>query len=150
MTTPADQTPGSKDIDREVAEKVMGWKWYTALRKSYLVPPFAHEYFDSLPSHWTPEKAGVVSSIEVHYSKYGHMAIQRFSTDIAAAWQVVEKMLADDALVALLPQPPITLADEPDEPWCCVVRAGGGQKRVYAATAPLAICLAALSVIIRP
>ena len=66
----------------------------------------------------------------------------RYSTDIAAAWQVVEKLLE------VLPYQDIHLEHLEWTGWavgtCFDKSEGGWDDWVYADTAPLAICLAAL------
>lgn len=64
-----------------------------------------------------------------------------YTTDIAAAWQVVEKMLQRGVIDGLYP------AYDGDKflHWCCVTDIDGNRQGHTADTAPLAICRAALA-----
>lgn len=80
-------------IDVQVAEKVMGWKWMHILAKhngrnedySRLVPGHTYEAFIEEPNAvWQPGILGVRDNFSVPH----------YSSDIAAAWAVVEHMQA--------------------------------------------------------
>lgn len=78
--------PGRK-LDALVAEKVMGWKWYNILGNS--------------------EQQVLASSQEDALSlRPGQMVydlVPCYSTDIAAAWLVVERLLRDGIQLCILP-----------------------------------------------
>lgn len=104
-----------RELDALVAEKVMGWKPCVTQDHPGWV------YFDS--------GAG------------GGKIAPAFSTDIAAAWEVVEK---------LSPRYAIRILNDatPGPSWCCEMAHGyGNDIEVEAETAPLAICRAALEAI---
>jgi hypothetical protein len=104
----------SRELDACVAEKVMGWK-----RTPY-------EYGD----HWND-----------HSGKYlgcGYQdLVPPYSSDIAAAHRVVEKMLADGHLIGISHDYLLS-----DDKW--VVEFAAGPCDGEATTLPLAICIAAL------
>lgn len=107
-----------RDLDALVAEKVMGWRW----SGRYLVPPA-----DVETSFWdgSCNRDGVPRFLP------------RYSTDISAAWGVVEKLRDEVAFLDILPA-----ADH----YIVKIQSAHGTDYVTAETAPLAICLAALKV----
>lgn len=109
-----------RELDAEVAERVMGWRVERQRGNSpWLVKRPDHEW----------------SRIEQH----------AFSTDIAAAWQVVEKMQADGWGHKHLTHS--QYAESPSVEWT-FMQPGKGIRSIVKAeamTAPLAICLAALA-----
>jgi hypothetical protein len=107
-----------RKLDALVAELVMGWT--DAVISNY---PFQFHY---LPNSDPPYKR-----------------TPNFSTDIAAAWQVVEKMGASfDKL---------TLVGSDAQTWrCSVLRDGIFPRVADAPSAPLAICRAALACVSTP
>lgn len=74
------------DFDAEVAEKVMGWQWMV-----YAIKPREGEetaqLHESESVMWKVAPSGVLRSA----SRWG---IPRYSTDVAAAFQIVEAMRA--------------------------------------------------------
>ena len=96
-----------RELDAEIAEEVMGW-----------TPRGAH------PIHGCPMFATGSNDTFAPY----------FSTDIAAAWQVVQKMgeSCDQATIEVC-----------GGEWMCEFDGVGDQAH----TAPLAICLAALKAV---
>lgn len=129
--------PG-RELDALVAEKVMGWQWANeGVRGQYrLHPPDSTSPTGAYPvdvgpgEEWSP------------------------STDIAAAWEVVEKLRAMNSTLELY-SPGALVNDEMgihavewqatfkswEEPW------GPHGPSVEAQTAPHAICLAALKAV---
>ena len=103
-----------RDLDAEIAEKVMGWTFVT-------FPDGACPEI----KHW-------------HAADGAHVSLRPFSTSIADAWQVVEKMNDERAWSFEMER----VGGEDQETG---VRFGGNSGFVYAQTAPLAICLAALA-----
>ena len=79
-----------RELDAAVAEKVMGWRWVQAPQYDYdgplpeqgkvLVPPD----HDDKNYQWQPK--GVIQP-------YAFVGGMRWSTDIAAAWEVVDRVL---------------------------------------------------------
>lgn len=136
-----------RELDALVAEKVMGWPheqmlvgigtFYDAM---HLEPSRAayrrRSHVDRFWERWSPSGSEVVVSDTV----------PSYSTDIAAAWEVVEHL-------------PLTWWPEvgrmqDGSSWYCELCLGspdpagvGPAIRVVAATAPLAICLAALKAV---
>lgn len=85
--TPADM-PAGPEMDALVAEKVMGWRWRKSSatgRRCLFSPTRWPEWFTAL--------ADGTEGIVGDWDRPTH--IPRYSTDIAAAWEVVEKMRAN-------------------------------------------------------
>ena len=130
-----------RELDALVAEKVMDWEVDGAVVG---IPQVKVHFpgFDT-PSHWPPPM-----------TDQGHRHCHRFSTDIAAAWEVVEKLISLGAAVSLfshevLPGYAGTVLG--DVLWSVEVVPDGNKPRPIttssseAVTAPHAICLAALA-----
>lgn len=103
-----------RELDALIAEKVMGWTWKEVEGEQYLYPP-----------------------------RPGDVNIPHYSTDIAAAWQVVEKLAELGMLTSVCwgrsgNHGIIASVD---------ILEGGFNKPIAAHTAPLAICLAALETV---
>lgn len=99
-----------RELDKLIAEKVMGWNFSDAAQAWY--PPNLHPLSNVL----------------------GH-AIPSYSTDIVAAWKVVERLIKDGHACDVLY----------DHGWSCHSDLRG--RREYGETAPHAICLAALAIV---
>ncbi len=142
----------SEELDREVAEKVMGWKpvhLITGDDHYWLCRPEAYEDM-RVPIVMKDGKQGkcYLNSERLPNLAYA-LAVPKFSTDISAAWQVVEKMgisviASEDGWYAGVTKDVIHTCDN----------AGHEAKEVQAHfvladTAPLAICRAALSALDR-
>jgi hypothetical protein len=99
-----------RELDALVAEKVMGWK-----------PVQIHSATDCYD-----DEHGISKCLEFH----------QFSTDIACAWQVVEKLEVNFLFDI----------DNWNDQWKCTVLERGNNRSWTARekTFPLAICLAAL------
>ena len=114
-----------RELDALVAEKVMGRVWavapMTAPIKVLIEPQFK-------TGDWQELKGGEIAS-------FGNLPL--YSTDIAAAWEVVEKLRGDRITVG------VTAYDRDVE---CEIHIGG-LHTVRAETAPLAICRAALKAV---
>lgn len=107
-----------REIDRKVAEHVMGWIRVKNSVGSHLIDS-AHIVMDE------------------RRELYGTGSVPRYSTDIAAAWSVVEKMgnVTFDILKL-----------QADEEYVCeFVLAGNKISCSSSKSAPLAICKAALA-----
>lgn len=116
--------PAGPDLDRLVAEKVMGWKWgptgadYSGWQGSKQYPNgMWNRKNDACRGHWSP------------------------STDIAHAWEVVEHMEQNGGLIANMYSQrgcwSVGIEPLPESRYIEVFRE-------VAETAPLAICRAAL------
>lgn len=130
MTTPADQTPGSKSgeaLDARVAVEVMGWRQHSDMKDC-----------------WTGDDMPKLGQMRFVPYKQKHYFCP--STDIAAAWEVVEKMRCEGRHVA------VSVVGAENPTWICLIGYPGdtdprSARRTVAEspTAPLAICLAALA-----
>jgi len=136
--TAIDEMPAGRELDALVAEKVMGWR-ITAWNDGEpwgnreVFPPFE-------PINGIPADCDCISHSEAGEPPH-------YSTDIAAAWEVVEKMNVDyDVMVR-------QQRFKPDVWECYIVRNGpfGPYDRDFwegrADTAPLAICRATLKTV---
>ena len=133
-------TEQSRALDAQVAERVMGWKWYG------MSPAFAELAGQDHP--WVGRRAlredasNGVWTVEATLDMPVHddfSTFPRYSTDMAAAWLVVEKLAAQGlrlSLDAFGGDP--WWAEFADEKW-----ERGAQAT--APTAPEAICRAALA-----
>jgi hypothetical protein len=129
-----EQRQAGRELDAEIAEKVMGLDviQITCIDHRGAVPDIGSK---SAPYKMSNGKMGVQAT-----------RIPGYSTDIAAAWQVAEKLggycyLWRDGGVA-----PLMF----DGQWECKLRRDNDPDRRYyavAPTAPLAICLAAIQAI---
>jgi hypothetical protein len=136
-----------RELDALVAEKVMGWRWFHFLNKCYLIPPRnTATGFDPANTlrHWDGEgKEGTPDLEWTTLTNYPNFRLRHYSTDIAAAWEVVEK---DDGWGF---DWTLTRWMASSKPWACVAYrvADGEAFSGMAATAPHAICLAALKAV---
>ncbi len=104
--------PG-KELDALIAEKVMG----LAVEKFMINPP--------KPTGWVKLKLDTNSK---------SFELPKYSTDISAAWEVVEKFV------------PLSL-DHTDGNWRCGIAKEGEVYHAGAESAPHAICIAALKAV---
>ena len=111
-----DEIPPGREMDALVAEKVMGWIRYN-------------------DSQGWPSGAKHTGNRRRSYPRY--------STDIAAAWEVVEKLLRDNGELVVAIQ-------SDDHDWVCTIRDDPLNIVGYSRspTAPLAICRAALMTVL--
>lgn len=137
--------PGRK-LDALVAEKIMGLRvvahdWPCGRDPEfgdYEAASFWEEEMEERGPVYVPEDGSwppkYLLDVKAHYAYVEPVPF--YSTDIAAAWQVVEKMITDKGLFCL------TIDDESDGFWC---HFGNCAHEAYG-TAPEAICKAALLV----
>jgi len=145
-----DEMPAGREMDALVAEKVMGWLAWSERRPEYI-----HVVFQR-PGEREPFMK--FRNPEAERARYAPMAfgdidpmnhvvcdIPRYSTEIAAAWEVVERLRADKVMGGAS----IAAVNAPDDAtpgeWC--VEWFDGNRTLDCATgdtAPLAICRAAL------
>ncbi len=137
-----------RELDALIAEKVMGWRWFRFLNKCYLIPPRNTETgFDPahVLSHWDGEgKEGTPDLEWTTLSSYPNFRLRHYSTDIAAAWEVVEKVQANGWTFHV---DDVGFNNGIEGKWrVLLTEAETGDKHVFADgdTAPHAICLAAL------
>lgn len=106
-----------RELDALVAEKVMGWSGV--------------------------EWRGFEYAVGIHPVTGMVQGVYRYSTDITDAWQIVERLTRDGRAVF------IDSAGFDPEEWRVIVSVDDpeGQLPSEAATAPLAICLAALETV---
>jgi hypothetical protein len=124
--------PG-RELDALVAEKVMGWIWVkrTDLNRTPEHPGFTPwtRYLTNLPlAEW---QVPTDESLPIDYP----FSLPEYSTDIAAAWEAVEKLL--NLFQGVYRR---------DATWIACFD-NGNRQYAYADTAPHAICLAALKTI---
>ena len=126
-----DKHEAGPELDAVVAETRMGWKWVSACGASHLVP-HADDLVRSLPSHWDHGKKFDAKDITTVYSNMSHLAIPRYSRDIAATWMVVDPWNGDFDL------------RRQNGRWRATFFRPSEEFEAWAATPELAICLAAL------
>jgi hypothetical protein len=125
-----DHLPAGRDLDELIAEKVMGW-----------IPGPCTGHTIELPGGWGCDEC----TAEGQWGFQGHHTKlpRQYSTDIAAAWEVVEKLQKEW----------IVIINGYQDKWDVEVNMSGKYvSEVYesALTAPHAICLAALEAVSYP
>lgn len=123
-----------RELDAEVAIKVMGWRrvhWREWMRLKD--PAYETTAPDSLLSWWVDTHNELQGNAEDLSSEEEAAPPWSPSTDIAAAWQVVEHFRAEDMSLEVIASPDEYRARVGLGPWS------------DAGTAPLAICLATLA-----
>jgi len=133
-----DQMEAGREMDCLVAERVLGWHRIQAPQFDYdgplpeqgevLVSPRMLPQIESGEYKWPPK--GVIP--------LGFFVTARYSADIAAAWQVVQKMMDEGWLVGISNDQ--DYVGELAPAWHVCIAASWG----IAKSAPLAICRAAL------
>ena len=82
-----------RELDALVAEEVMGWRW-RAFKSDWDAPKWAKDIYppDAVELSW-PDEPGAPPLAELPYRRSAHyLDMPHYSSDIAAAWQVVERM----------------------------------------------------------
>lgn len=134
-TTGAPEQAGA-ELDRLVAEKVMGWPWYALAAHEPGSRPYPHCYTDQGRNR-----------LYVYDGEDNHVFSP--STDIARAWQVVEKMYEHGLSVTVCrwhcEQPSRVQVLKSRSPCMACERSHADDVEVYGPTTPLAICRAALA-----
>lgn len=130
-----ERMPAGRELDALVAEKVMGRRWFTFIRDSYLLDPGAAASICFRGSSWTEGKHAQWDSECGILTDLKFQRVPDYSTDIAAAWEVVLKMCADGT-------PPTLNAVFGG--WHCSFRGHYATIKNDPRSAPLAICSAAL------
>ncbi len=142
-----DRMGNGREMDALVAEKVMGRRWFTFIRNSYLLDPDAASSICFRGSSWTEGKQAQWDSECLILTDLKFQRVPDYSTDIAAAWDVVEKMKNSGSRGFVL--------EWLRGHWIAGCRncGDGGEPELYShqagegATAPLAICRAALKAV---
>lgn len=141
-----------RELDERIAVKIFGWQ-HARGDDVPLVARHRNPRDTRIPEAWIYTDSSLASGIGYECVLCGE-GPPPYSTDIAGAWQVVEKMQADGCSV-LLHYHPEGMAEEWLRGWTVSVQRGGTPARPFdtpyvwhqAATAPLAICLAALAAV---
>ena len=141
-----DKMEAGRELDALVAEKVMGWKW-----PDDRCPICGWKYEVSVDKGCVPDNCSLRPAPEIREcDKYG-----AYSTDIAAAWKVVEKLVNSGWCVGLLfddnghwalatdGTQNVPLGDGPED----IATTFFIEKELWCDTAPLAICRAALKAV---
>ena len=122
-----------RELDARVGEQVMNWRWLN-FGRSYggvaMLPP--EEWQKYLPEY-------LANNTVVSCTGNPPERLPRFSSDIAAAWAVIEKMREREIMVSVS-------WGKDGGWWCSIRRTAWPFEGPYADAAPLAICLAALAV----
>lgn len=118
----------NKEIDRLIAENVMGWVQGTCNGDPMLIPP---EYLKTID-----ELKFVLQPSEDYYLTSFHP-----TTDIRDAWEVVEKMKPNIFNLKW------SEYRDRSEEWECSFTTHHSTISVYSNTSPRAICLAALKAV---
>ena len=127
----------NRELDALVAEKVMGWEWWIHIESDARFIALGGGWV----SHLHPKKASGKEPVDWDVINRA-CDLPRYSTDISAAWQVVENVERRFAAVQVIWEGPIYGAR-------CIIRDEDGgaystEADKRAKTVPLAICLAAL------
>ena len=128
-------------IDRLVAERVMGWKWIqVAVRggegKIKTIVP---------PTDWEGcEPAEESTPLASDWDRAGGLVRHKFSTDIAAAWEVESTLYGRKLFIVLERDPPCEHFECVFVDYCRGYDKYKLPARVWHKSAPMAICLAAL------
>lgn len=135
------------EIDALIAEKVMGWKW---VKRTDLNRDPKHPGFTSWTRYLAKEPLAewqVLAETELPIESNLGVGIPEYSTDISAAWLVVEK-------IKNIGTRGFQMNYEKNIWWVgCVNHGDNGERELYshqhgeAETLPLAICLAALKAV---
>lgn len=131
----SEMKPG-RELDALVAEKVMG----------LVVDLDNSKYFDGTQVATRKEDFGAIGEAVQTISGVYHPRLSwplpHYSTDIAAAWEVVERLSAENWIFDLLEG-----AHEGASPWRAHFMREGERSNGYGDSAPHAICLAALKAV---
>lgn len=118
-----------RDLDAAVAVRIMGWQRRTIETNTQQFVVVPQDWTDFSGAHW-----------------WGHdiyEQVPHYSTDIAAAWLVVEEMRTDGWDMTL-----VQTAAMRHEPWDCRLFIAEYKRAIgHGNTAPLAICRAALQAV---
>jgi hypothetical protein len=122
-----------RELDALVAEKVMGLRRVTEYSEEFAYPHYPGDFVNS-------DGHRVFSS----FDEPTHQ-LPKYSSDISAAWEVVEKFIKFNPFWEENDSLWFDLSPTKPPGWYC--NFGDSSTSVYADTAPLAICLAALKAV---
>jgi hypothetical protein len=128
-----------RELDALVAEEVMEWRW-RAFKSDRNAPKWAKDIYppDAIELEW-PDEPGAPPLAELPYLRSAHyLDMPHYSSDIAAAWQVVEKMRENWF---------IAISTTIEGGWMVIIRRHGYSNTLEVTSidsAPRAICLAVL------
>lgn len=90
----AEVLEAGRELDALVAEQVVGWQWWNFC-SNYLIPPFALEdYRQGRVVHGWTEGRDPEREDDLEANRLTRMwVVPKYSTDISAAFEVVEKAL---------------------------------------------------------
>lgn len=134
-----DEMPSGDDLNMLIAEQIMGWRWYwwtVANSQEAVRGLFAPDFVN--PYHyqpWTPTVGALrISTMNL---------VPHYSTDIADAWLVVEKLQDECGSIAIERE-----RDEEGWLWRCQIYSRDDETFIEACapTPSLAICRAALAI----
>ena len=114
-----DKLEAGHELDRLIAEKVMGWR-----------KVFDEDQGDGMWILWVQQDGQEIYDQQ----------LPKFSADIAAAWEVVEKLSQGESMVTVR-------TDRTALRWICIAETSTRTFSANESTAPLAICRAALKVV---
>jgi hypothetical protein len=134
----SDDLPAGRELDALIAEKVMGYRWLTKWMGEpgeYLESP------DGFLAGWRRSDGGITGHLD---GVAKNTVLRPYSTDIAAAWEVVEKITSSGRLMG-------GVTKRLNGKYSALVseQLGGGVFVMSddVDTAPLAICRAALKAV---
>lgn len=134
-------TEPSRELDALIAEKIFSWTWVTFIGKTYIVSPWYREQISpaAFSMGWSDGKLrsdATPGEVQLDCHSLSDISqispLRPFSTDIAAAWKVVEKLNAEGWEIEL-------------SPYCNVVSWVGGAEQ--GVSIPHTICLVALKAV---
>jgi hypothetical protein len=141
-----------RELDAMVAERAMGWE-RRSLQDTLLNPRWFNDQslpmyvveglVDYLVPHGHPDAAVGVLEVTPSGLRIGGGRVPRYSVDTPAAWDVLENMRARGWTVELRGFRIIEGKETND--WVCSIESRPQRVTERAATAPLAICLAAIA-----
>lgn len=138
-----------RELDALIAERAMEWTWWSFANVSFLVPPYLAKHFGEHPAiGWRKKRLPETTELAAAFpTDYGHVRLPHYSTDIAAAMEVVEKMRER------FPRVQITTHENLEGAWYIEfddvndgTRPDSPCSNAICDTLPEAICLAALQV----
>lgn len=127
-----------RELDAEIAERFMGWRWWRSSITGRRC------LFPSEPPEWFTELA---TGNEPLVGDWDHISLPPYSTSIADAWHVVERLNALGWLVGLE-----QIDTAQGRQWRTSLDriSPYGIEDEFATTAPLALCRAALRAVEMP
>ena len=136
-----DKLEAGRELDALVAEKVMGWTWCAGPRP-----------FDGMIMRWLFAPGKEKLSLAKGNEPMGSLSMPHYSTDVAAAWEVVERLVDDGHCPGLIFDDNGHWALPLEGTQNCPMGPGPQdiatsffiEADMWAETAPLAICRAAL------